>query len=509
MNEYPAVTDEEVLPILDPDLIINCLYEAEVGDAKLFAERYKDRLTYEHSEKTWFYWSGHYWQRDNKAFVKKLFGNQLAAQYRLCAQHMLNSKGITNTDEGERARKLNKELMTRATQLQHGHRINSVLSLAESYLASTHSWDTTPMLIGTKNGVIDLKTGQLRPGRPDDHIRVVIPTEFRSLDEKAPIWEKTLSEIFKDDPTKIEYLQRLLGYALIGNPKEHVMVMFVGAGRNGKDTIMHAVETVLGLLVGPVSSDVLLEAGKGHNAGAATPHLMPLRGRRIAIVSETNVGQRFNTAQVKLLTGGGKIAGRPNYGSMIEFEPTHTMLLMTNNKPRVSSDDYAFWQRAKVIDYNQSFVDSPNPNKQHEHKKNPNLWATLETESSGILSWLVLGCLKYQELGLAEPNSIRESVEEYKLEEDEIGQFIAQCCNTGPKGDGLDESGRKLETQSKHLYSFYQNWCSGEGRTPENQTVFGKGLSNRFDKITKTYVFYQGVRLNEDHVKEDHVKETA
>lgn len=493
-QEFPAVTDSETLPMLDRAQIIDCLREGEVGDGRLFFHLYQNRLRYDHSERKWFYWGGHNWQRDDKALVMKIVSVNLAAQYRLCANDVLKSITPGNDEETKRLASLHKELMARAAQLQYVPRLNHVLTIAEGHMSFEHEWDTTPMIIGTGNGVIDLRTGTLRPGRPDDYIRTIIPVEFRSLHEPAPVWEKTLGEIFRGEPEKLKYLQRFIGYALTGKANEHVLAMLLGGGRNGKDTIVRAVEKVLGPLAGPVSNDVLIQSTKGNNSGAATPHLMPLRGRRIAIVSETNHDQSFNTAQVKLLTGGGKIAARPMYGSMVEFEPTHTLFLMTNNKPRTSVDDFAFWERVKLIEFNQCFVDNPNPFRRNEHKKNPHLWTELESELSGILAWLVRGCLEYQQHGLAEPTQIRESVAQYRTEEDELGLFIAECCMTEAA------SGKKLEVQASLLFNAYKSWCETQGRENMSNTAFGRKMGDLFKKTSGRYVLYEGIALVEEPI---------
>ncbi|MFZ1736196.1 MAG: hypothetical protein WAU31_04650, partial [Candidatus Moraniibacteriota bacterium] len=109
-EEFPAVTDEETLPMLDRGLIIECLREVEVGDGKLFSHLYQNRLVYDHSEKKWFHWQGHYWQRDDKALVMKIMSTNLAAQYRSCAADILKSMKPGNDDETKRLTGLHKEL---------------------------------------------------------------------------------------------------------------------------------------------------------------------------------------------------------------------------------------------------------------------------------------------------------------------------------------------------------------------------------------------------------------
>ena len=54
-------------------------------------------------------------------------------------------------------------------------------------------WDADPMQLGVANGVIDLRTGTLRPGSPDD--RITRHSDVRFDPEAAcPRWERFLDE---------------------------------------------------------------------------------------------------------------------------------------------------------------------------------------------------------------------------------------------------------------------------------------------------------------------------
>ena len=52
----------------------------------------------------------------------------------------------------------------------------------------------------------------------------------------------------------------------------------------------------------------------------------------------------------------------------------------------------------------------------------------LAKEASGILAWLVAGCLEWQEKGLAPPKKIRADAEKLRISEDTFQQFFNECC---------------------------------------------------------------------------------
>lgn len=65
--------------------------------------------------------------------------------------------------------------------------------------------DTQPWLLTLANGVLDLKTGVLRDGRPEDYLTCASPTEWKGLDEPCPNFEKFISEILGDKQEMVDY----------------------------------------------------------------------------------------------------------------------------------------------------------------------------------------------------------------------------------------------------------------------------------------------------------------
>ena len=210
---------------------------------------------------------------------------------------------------------------------------------------------------------------------------------------------------------------------------------------------------------------------------------MSLKGLRIAFASETEEGRKLNLGKVKWLVGGDTLVGRPMYGkNQIRFEPTHTLLLQTNNKPHASSDDYAFWQRVILIPFTLSFVDKPvDENEQDVDKE---LLDKLKKEAEAILAWLVRGCLEYQLKGLKPPSEVFEATQEYRDDEDILGHFIDECCE-------IDDA---VEITASGLYKAYTEWCDKNGHHSLNQTNFGRKMGIRFKKDKKSRpVKYLGV----------------
>lgn len=437
---------------LPNDLVMEAFYRGETGDAEILAALYAGHIAYDHSEREWYFFEGHAWKKDRCNQLIHLVTNNVASQY-IHAAAVIKGLGVESQEETV------KELIKRAGVLRFKGRIDRVLALAASQptLSLTgDEWHSDTLLIACPNGVLDLRDGSFRDGRPEDYLRTTIPTEWKGSDEPAPRWEKFLCEIFANDTDLIDFVQRLFGYGLTGLSSDDKFPILWGEGRNGKDTMFETIEEVLGNeMAAPVQSEIIISAQK--NPHGATPTLIAMRNRRIVWVSETDEGTRINGAQVKLLTGGGTIAARQLHKEAIVFKPTHLIMLMTNHKPHTGDDD-ALWKRLLLIEFSQRFVDEPiAPN---EHPCDTMLSAKLKLEASGILAWVVKGVKLWQEQGLKPPRQVTENTNAYRKHEDTINQFLVDCC----------EMGEDYSDGASYIFNKYREWSEENG--------FGKGMSS-------------------------------
>jgi len=464
----------------------------ETGDAQLFSELFQNELVFDHSEESWFLYKKHYWVKDKKN-KSILFALEKQNEYYKKRKIELNrciSKANTAEDKAY-IEQLIKEIEQRIHSLNTRTRASSVLKIAESKLTlpENKNWNSNAFLLPVKNGVLDLKTGKLRDGKPKDFFRTFAPVKWKGINEPCPRFEKFLEEIFENKPNRkeiIDTLQRLFGYGITGLSTEHIFPIFIGeGGRNGKDTLFETLGYVLGDFASTADRDCLIEGRR--DVGSATPYLRELESKRIVWVSETKKGSRLNTSQVKYITGGGKIKARRLNENLVEFEPTHLMCLLTNDKPHVTAEDNAIWERIMLISFDLSFVD--NPVEASQRKKDPHLKEVLRKEASGILAWLVRGCLDWQKQGLNIPNCMREEKNEYKNTEDTIGLFLNDCCV-------IDNNSNVSASQ---LYDAYVEWSKRNNLSIINGKDFGLRMTKRLgqDKKvrTKKGILYNGIRL--------------
>lgn len=503
----------------DPTFVAECLDGGELGDAKLFHMIATDTLVYDHSESIWFWWNGLFWEQDRATAIPNVASEILCMAYtRLAVESFrqaiklkgdLVAKGNDYKATPEEKAQLEDAERTygtakkRATQLRGIRDVQRVLEFARAGLLlglTGEEWDQATGVLPCINGTLNLRTGELIEPRPTDYMRTVAPTPYTGIDTKAPRFERFLSEILPDQPEVIKYLQTLLGYSLLGTAQLDLLIQLYGDdGRNGKDTLLELIYFVLGeAIASAVSNDVLI-ARKDKAAGSASPHLMSLRGKRLVWCSESKEGERLDAGQVKLLTGGGILRVRQLHKSEVSFEQTHLLLLLTNHLPHAQADDGALWERIRVVKFLERYIENPDPNNPHEHLADDTLKDALRKEASGVLAWLVRGCMEFQANGLHTPESVKAATTEYKETEDTLGQFVTDWFTLDPdygphvqplkerkrpgfgKGSTVETLGQPSRSiAAQKFYEMYLEWCKQNMLQPMSAPTFGAKMKKRF-----------------------------
>ena len=473
--------------------VLDYLYASQDGDAELFIQLHYNKYCFDHAACNWYAWAENYWELDtveNSMLAVREVIDIYTDEVRRQTELRILAEESNNEEAAKEAQghieTLHKKIHSLRSLVWKKHVRELARNGRGSLGISGSEWDRDPYLLGCKNGVVDLRSGNFQPGKQKDYIRTIAPVEWRGIDEKCPLWEKTLSEIFQEDRDLISYIQRLFGYGITGSTELHILPIFWGIGRNGKGTILEFLKSeVLGEFAHKAESELLLEQSYARQAGAPNSSVSALRAKRLVWCSEVSEGRKWDIGRMKELVGGDTLNAREPYGRRnVEFRPQHLLLLLTNAKPAVPSNDYAFWKRIHLIPFKTSFVDSPQ--KPFERQVDHELPEKLKAEASGVLAWLVRGCLEYQRTGLKPPESVVKATEEYQHDEDVIGQFIEAMC----------EMDANSQVQGSTLYKAYCDWAADLGIRPVYGKKFGSEMKTRFESYTKKYVFYVGIKLN-------------
>jgi len=477
------------------DDVLKYLYSNEDGDAQIYIKVNEGLFLYDCAAGLWYKWVKHFWTEDLLGEATEAIGAVIdvyAKEAKRQSWLRLKATKENKPEDAEKHKKYEDSLLKRIAALQTINRKQNVLQLArtgQNSLAITGAeWDREPKCLGCPNGVIEVKDGSFRDGRPGDFIKTISPIQWRGLNEPAPAWERFLGEIFNVDFSIVSYIQRLFGYGISGLNVEHVVIFFWGIGANGKTTILEILKFVLGGLAHKIEAELLLDQTFQKNAGSPNSGILSLRGKRIVWASETSEGRRLNAGRLKELVGADTLNARAVYGKRhIEFIPSHLLILLTNNKPHAPANDYALWQRIHLIPFGLSFVDRPE--KSHERKADKRLAEKLKAEAPGILAWLVRGFLEYQKHGLNPPEAVLSATEQYRKDEDFIQHFIDERCIVRDN----------TEVRAGELYQAYKAWCDENGQKAFSGIRFGKEMRTRFDyEDSRRHIYYLGIGLKNE-----------
>lgn len=325
-----------------------------------------------------------------------------------------------------------------------------ILSLASRQLFA-QKVDADPWLLNCRNGTLDLHTLELRPHDPADLITKVTGAAYIP-DATSQTWTKFLESSLPNADVR-GFLQRFAGMCLIGRVVEHVLVIATGSGRNGKSVQARALSGALGDYAITASNDMLVASRYGQRSAGELASRMRLRGTRLAVMSELEKGDKLAESTMKSLTGGDTIEAKFMGQNPVQFDPSHTFFMLTNDLPKVDADATAVWARMRVVPFEVSF----------EGREDHTLEERLEADVDAVLTWAVDGLRAYHRIGLAAPDAVTARTDAYRADSDPLRSFIADECVFHPRA-----------TVSKADFATaYSKWAADNGEAPFTPRAIG------------------------------------
>lgn len=406
----------------------------DVDNGKRLVARVRCRFIYVHDEKRWYIYFDGRWQPDLLDRITeeaKALGGELRREALMDASALeatgapVPTPAADDTEATERSVKITKSdaLRKRGNAAESRARIEAMKAMASSdpsISATSKDFDGKPMLLNVANGTVDLATGELRQHCAEDYFNQIAPWSFESS-ATCPTFERFFGELFPE-PAEQDWLHRALGYCATGETSEQIFLLLYGTGSNGKSTLLNILSEVLGDgYAGVVDSNLFVTST---SEDVARRSKMRLRNLRAGIVNELPSGGRINESTLKQITGGDPIWGAALYQNPVEFRPTAKLLVATNHKPRVESQDFGLWRRMRLIPFTAQFKG------EHMDKDLPD---KLRREAPGIMAWLVRGAVRWKRQGLADtPPRFLQATEEYQVNEDQLAEWLAKVAEVDP-----------------------------------------------------------------------------
>lgn len=445
----------------------------EAGMADLFSELYNNDTRYCPEVKSWYTYDEGAWRKDVGSLLISAKVKEFVRMLSLYCGEIAD----------EEVRKKYMGFVAKMGDRRFRDRL--MKDAADGMRITASEFDRHPFLINCQNGTYDLHTMTFREHDWRDFLTMQTSFRFTAdwTNQKCDRWETFITEVTQGDADKADYLQRALGYTILGTSKEECMFILHGkTTRNGKSTLLNTIEHMMGdySKVAPVE---LICRGERKSAEAANPVLASLKGKRMVTMAESENGGKLDESVIKQYTGGESITARELYQSAITYVPQFTLWLSCNDLPAVRDKSLFASDRLRIIEFNRHFS-------QEEQDKSLKTYFESEPAMMGIFTWLLAGYARYCKDGLSMPASMQMVVNQYERDNDVIMQYLDERTE---RSDGAS-------TRAKSLYEDYKLWAKSNGYYVMSVKKFNSemgGHPSYYDEkgVSCGVAVYRGIKL--------------
>ena len=303
----------------------------------------------------------------------------------------------------------------------------------------TNKFKCDPYLINLKNGMFDLRTGELSPHDKKYMSKIQLKIDFDPA-ARCPRWMQYLAEVFPDDLDKAKTIQEFGGYCLFPEIFIEKCLFLVGGGGNGKSKYINALTRILG----------------GHdniNVAGIEPHMLEerfvlgsLKDKLLNMSTDIDTKTPLASTMLKKIISGELIqADRKFSKDPLLFKPVAKHIFSMNEIPIITDKTFGFERRLIVVRFNQRF-DGKNADNHLDQK--------LEKEDSGIFNWLLLGLKRVVEQNdIYESSFVLRDKKTFLMAVNPVSTFMDEMVDFYPN----------YSIPKKELYKAYSQWCEEGG----------------------------------------------
>lgn len=314
-------------------------------------------------------------------------------------------------------------------------------------------WRRVNVLNGTLR--LDADGWRLEDHARDDYLTTQLPVAY-DQGAKCPRFAQFLREVFDGDPDareKARCVVEAIGYTVLTTCRFEKFFLLVGSGANGKSVLLSVIEALVGhrYVAAVQPSQFENRFQRAH-----------LHGKLANLVTEIAEGAEIADAQLKAIVSGELTTAEHKLRPPFDFRPFATCWFGTNHMPHTRDFSEALFRRAIVLTFNRKFYGA---------ERDPHLKEKLLAELPGILAAglkAVAGVIERGEFTI--PASSIEASREWRLEADQVAQFVEEACSVG--------SG--LKSSSADAYNAYLQWALASGI---RKTVNRKNFTNRLERL--------------------------
>lgn len=316
-------------------------------------------------------------------------------------------------------------------------------------------FDKDPYIRNTTNGLLDLKTLELKLHTHEYLSLTQLPEEYNP-EVKCPNIDKFLSDVLRSED--IKYILQLIGYCLLNDCRYQVSVMLYGSdGANGKGTLLDLITTFL--CVDNCSHRSLQSIDNNRFAVA------DLFGKMANTYADLKSTKLSETGNYKMLVTGDWITGEFKNKNSFKFRNKAKLWFSANEIPESDDKTDAFYRRWLIFHFDKRFIAG---------RENVNLINELTTseELSGLLNLALKGLSELMDEGGFHYKTIEEIRKDYEIHTNDVNAFLSEECV-------VDITNIDYRTLATDAYAAYVNFCVARQTRPLDMNPFGKKLADK------------------------------
>ena len=385
--------------------------EQEAAHAEILRAEWLGMYRYAEHLRAWRRWDGQVWEKVPDSVVAD------AANKVLCREYGTQLAKATS-DDAKRLVPLYRD----ACKYRSVAGGLSFLRGQDGVQTRAEEWDPEPYTVNCADGLLDMRTRELRPHDPAAMCTRV--TAWGLGKDGAPssgAWEEHLTKCLPSADVRRQ-VQRDLGRALVDAVLEHSLSIWYGIGRNGKSTTAEALLKGLAGYGMEAAKDLLVQTKNDRHP----TEIAELAGARVVFVEETTDGKSLDEAQVKRLTGGGNKRAHFMRQDNFDVSQTFSISLLVNHRPHVTGGDPGIWERLRLVPWTVRIPFS-------EQRAQDDVVAELDADGAWMLRWLVAGYADWQADHHWIADEVKAATRDYRAEEDALQRFVDRYCIEGPR----------------------------------------------------------------------------
>jgi putative DNA primase/helicase len=330
-------------------------------------------------------------------------------------------------------------------------------------------WGDPPVdTINALNGLLDVRTRELKPHTSEFYSAVQLPVRF-DPEARCEAWDKFIAEVFPEDSAAIAW--EIPAWMMTTANSIQKAVLLLGEGSNGKSTYLRACVAFVGK-----ANTSALSLHKLEQDRFAAARLI---GKLANICPDLPNAHLSSTSMFKALTGGDVITAEWKFQNSFEYVPFCKLIFSANRPPQTDDATHGFFRRWQVVPFNRAFEEGATGTAKRE-----DLDAQLAdpVELSGVLNKVLFALEQIREHGFTQSESMNAAWQEFRNVTDPLNVWLDLNTVTVPN----------MMVPKADLVAAFNKHLADSRRPAMTKTAFGLAIKRARPVVEASQRTWQG-----------------